>query len=84
MDIVYWIVLGGIAGVIANMVYPGPAKGGVFGSIVLGIVGAIVGGFLANTLLGVATGGFNLMTLIVAVIGSLIMLYVGRLFNRSA
>lgn len=83
MDIVYWIVLGGVAGVIANMIYPEPSRGGIVGSIVLGIVGAIVGGFIAGTFFGLATGGFNLTTMVVAVLGSLIVLYAARFFRRT-
>lgn len=84
MGILTWIILGAVAGSIANAIDPRPSKGGILGSIILGIVGAIVGGFLAGTFLGVDVTGFNLTSLIVAVLGALLMLWVGRQMMRSA
>ena len=73
MGILAWIVLGLIAGVIAQFLVGGGY--GIIGSIVLGIVGAVVGGFIA----GLITGGndyitgINLTTIIVAVIGAVVV-----------
>jgi len=75
MSILAWIIIGLLAGVIANIVYPGPSKGGWLGAMVLGIVGAVVGGFLAGMLTGQDwTTGVNISTLVVSVIGALILL----------
>ena len=77
MDILAWIVVGLIAGVIANMIYPAPEKGGILGAIVLGIVGAIVGGWVAGFFLGAdVVNGLNVVSIIVSVIGALILLVV--------
>lgn len=83
MSVVAWIVLGLIAGVIANAIDPHPSQGGIGGAIVLGIVGALVGGFLADLLFGVGISGFNLSSVLVAVGGSLILLWIGRALSRS-
>lgn len=83
MNIIFWIVFGLIAGAAANYLYPNPSKGGVLGSIALGVVGAIIGGYLGSNLLGVGVTGFNISSFIVAIIGALIALFIGRMLNKS-
>ena len=82
MNIVYWIIFGLIAGGIANYIMPA-GRGGIVGSVVLGIVGAIVGGFLGERLFGVGVTGFNVMSIIVAVAGSLVVVFTGRALMRA-
>jgi uncharacterized membrane protein YeaQ/YmgE (transglycosylase-associated protein family) len=84
MGILSWILLGAIAGSLANFIDPHPSKGGILGSIVLGIVGAIVGGWIGGTLLGLDVTGINITSIIVAVVGSLLLLLLGRMFMRRA
>ncbi len=79
MSIIYWIIFGLIAGGIANFISPSPF-GGIVGSIILGIIGAVVGGLLGQKFFGVDVTGFNLTSIVVAVIGALIVLFVARLF----
>lgn len=81
MNILTWVLFGLIAGSIANLLDPEPSRGGVLGSIVLGVLGALVGGFLANVLLGLTISGFNLTSFLIAVGGSLLLLFIGRLFQ---
>jgi uncharacterized membrane protein YeaQ/YmgE (transglycosylase-associated protein family) len=83
MSVLAWIVFGLIAGIIANMVDPRPASGGLLGAIVLGIAGALVGGFLANLVFGISVTGFNFTSFAIAVLGSLLLLFVGRAFTRN-
>lgn len=78
MNVLGWILFGLVAGTIANAIDPHSSSGGIIGAVVLGIVGAMVGGFLANILLGVDITGFNLTSFIVAIAGSLLLLFVGR------
>ena len=81
MGIISWIVLGAIAGWITNLIMGG--KEGVIGTILLGIVGAIVGGWLAGTVLKVAdVTGLNVESIVVAVIGAVIVVAVYRLVVR--
>jgi uncharacterized membrane protein YeaQ/YmgE (transglycosylase-associated protein family) len=82
MSILGWAVFGLVAGVIANALDPHPSEGGVLGAIVLGILGAVVGGFLANMLFGVGISGFDLPSFAVAVLGSLLLLGIGRTVRR--
>jgi uncharacterized membrane protein YeaQ/YmgE (transglycosylase-associated protein family) len=80
MGIVAWIVLGGLAGFIANLIMGGGE--GLVMMVVLGIVGALVGGFIAGSLLGIADiTGFNLSSLLVAVFGAIVVIFVARLFQ---
>jgi uncharacterized membrane protein YeaQ/YmgE (transglycosylase-associated protein family) len=83
MNIISWILFGGVVGLIANLIDQRPARGGVLGAIILGIVGAIIGGFLGSLLLGVDVTGFNLSSLIVGVVGALVALFIGRSMNRT-
>ena len=82
MTIIYWIVFVLIAGSIANFIAPS-SRGGIVGSIVLGIIGAAVGGYLGQRFFGVGVTGFNVMSFAVAVAGSLLVLFIGRLLMRA-
>jgi uncharacterized membrane protein YeaQ/YmgE (transglycosylase-associated protein family) len=76
-----WIILGAIAGFITNMIMGGGE--GVIATIILGIVGAIVGGYLAGTVLKVAdVTGINVESIIVAVIGAVIVVAIYRMVAR--
>ena len=77
MGIIAWIVLGAIAGWITNMIMGG--KEGVIATVLLGIVGAVVGGWLAGTVLKVAdVTGINPESIVVSVIGAVIVVAVYR------
>ena len=78
MSILYWIIFGLIAGGIANFLAPSKG-GGIIGSIILGILGAVVGGWLGQMFFGVGVTGFNFSPFVVAIIGSLLVLLVSKL-----
>ena len=87
ITIIAWIVLGAIAGWIAGMLVKGDERWGAIGHIVLGIVGAFVGGFLANVLglsPGPAGGGdvVNIYSIVVAVIGAVIVVLLVNMLTR--
>lgn len=83
MGILAWILVGLIAGILAKIAMPGPDPGGVILTIVIGIVGAVIGGFVLNNLLGrTDVTGFNLTSILVATFGSVILLAVYRLVTR--
>lgn len=82
MNVIAWLVLGLIVGLLANLLDPRPAKGGVLGAIALGIAGALVGGYLGNVIFGAGVTGFNIPSFIVAIIGAMLILYVGRALTR--
>ena len=79
MGIIAWIVVGLIAGALAKLIMPGDDPGGMIVTILLGIVGAFVGGFVVNLLGGAGVSGFNLWSIVVATIGAIILLAVYRM-----
>jgi len=77
--------VGLIAGILAKIAMPGPDPGGVLLTVVIGIVGAVIGGIIVNDLLGGPdVTGFNLTSVLVATFGSVILLAVYRLVTRRA
>jgi uncharacterized membrane protein YeaQ/YmgE (transglycosylase-associated protein family) len=82
MGILSWIVLGLIAGVLAKAIMPGRDPGGIIVTILLGIAGAIVGGFI-GTLIGFGDiSGFDIRSLIIAVVGAIVLLALYRALRR--
>ena len=79
MGIIAWIVVGLIAGALAKPIMPGDDPGGFIVTILLGIVGAFVGGFVVNLLGGAGVSGFNLWSILVATLGAIILLAIYRL-----
>jgi uncharacterized membrane protein YeaQ/YmgE (transglycosylase-associated protein family) len=80
VGIIAWIVLGAIAGFITNLIMGGGE--GVVLTVILGIVGAVVGGYLAGTVLKVAdVTGINIESIVVAVIGGVIVVAVYRMIG---
>ncbi|HBB33800.1 MAG TPA: GlsB/YeaQ/YmgE family stress response membrane protein [Cyanobacteria bacterium UBA8803] len=84
MGILAWIVLGIIAGAIAKAIYPGYQGGGILATMALGIIGALVGGFVGSALLGISFTGFNLQGFLVAIAGSILVLFLYGLASRTA
>jgi uncharacterized membrane protein YeaQ/YmgE (transglycosylase-associated protein family) len=82
MSILAWIVLGLIVGLIAKSVVPGEGPGGIIGDIVVGIVGAMLGGWLFNQFGHTGVVGFDLYSMLVALVGAVVLLSVLRLFTR--
>ena len=82
MGILLFIVLGGVAGWLASILMGTDAKQGLGLNIVLGVVGALVGGAVFNMFGEVGITGFNLWSLLVAVVGSVALLFVVRLVRR--
>ncbi|MEG3848198.1 GlsB/YeaQ/YmgE family stress response membrane protein [Microcoleus sp. herbarium19] len=88
MGIIAWIVLGLIAGAIAKAIYPGHQGGGFIATTVLGIIGALVGGYLGQTFVGTSAGAsFGALTLpsiAFAVIGAIVVLFIWGLLTQRA
>ncbi len=74
--VIFWIIIGLIAGALGKLIMPGDDPGGIFVTMLIGIAGAILGGFLAN-LIGLGGGGV-IWTIIVATIGAIILLAIYR------
>lgn len=80
MDILLWIILGAAAGWIADIVMS--SNHGMLEDIVLGIVGAFVGGYILNTFGQSGITGFNFYSLLVAVVGASALIFLGRIIHK--
>jgi uncharacterized membrane protein YeaQ/YmgE (transglycosylase-associated protein family) len=81
MGILSWIVLGAIAGFLANMIVGG--REGLIGTIILGIVGALVGGYIASAVFHKGdVSGINIESIVIAVLGAILVLFVWRAVTR--
>ena len=76
MNILYWVILGALAGWLASMVTGNNARMGCIANIVAGIIGALVGGFVFGLFGGEGVTGFNIYSLLVAFIGAVVVLLI--------
>lgn len=84
VDIIAWILFGALAGWIASIIMKTNAEQGALGNIIVGIIGAFIGGFLVRSLTGNEVTGFNFGSLLVAILGAVILLAIVRVFRRSS
>lgn len=82
MNILLWILFGALAGWLASVIM-GTREQGLLTDIVLGIIGAILGGWLFNRFGAAGVTGFNLGSLLVAVVGAIVVLAIAKLFRRA-
>ncbi|MGD8496378.1 MAG: GlsB/YeaQ/YmgE family stress response membrane protein [Gemmatimonadales bacterium] len=82
MGILAWILFGLIAGALAKWIMPGDDPGGCVLTTVIGIVGALIGGFIGTALGFGGISGFDFRSLLIAVLGSIILLWLYRLTRR--
>lgn len=82
MSILAWIVLGGIAGWLASLVMNTDAQQGILMNIIIGIAGAFIGGMVASFFGIGGLTGFSIMSLLTATIGSILLLWVYKMFAR--
>lgn len=79
MGIIGWIVLGLVAGAIAKALHPGDDPGGIFGTLIVGVLGALLGGLIASALnVGELSSFFSIGTWLIAIGGALLLLIVYR------
>jgi uncharacterized membrane protein YeaQ/YmgE (transglycosylase-associated protein family) len=87
MNLIIWLVVGGVIGWLASLIMRTDAQQGVLLNIVVGIVGAMLGGWLISPLLGVGTINqniFSLGALVVSLVGAVILLAIVNLFRRGS
>jgi uncharacterized membrane protein YeaQ/YmgE (transglycosylase-associated protein family) len=84
VEILSWLIFGLLAGALAKLIMPGDDPGGVIITIIIGIVGAGIGGFVAVQLGYDDITGFDLRSLVIAVIGGLVLLAGYRVLRRSS
>ena len=85
MGIIVWLIVGGVVGWLASIVMRTDAQQGILLNIVVGIVGALLAGFLISPLLGIATinQGLSVGTFLVSLLGAIVLLAIVNLFRRG-
>jgi uncharacterized membrane protein YeaQ/YmgE (transglycosylase-associated protein family) len=86
MNLILWIIIGGILGWIASLIMRTDAQQGLFLNIVVGIIGALVAGFVLTPIFGIGTinqNNFSLPALLVSLLGAIILLAIVNLFRRG-
>ncbi|MGI6742976.1 MAG: GlsB/YeaQ/YmgE family stress response membrane protein [Eubacteriales bacterium] len=76
MGILSWIIFGGLAGWIASLIMKTDKKMGLLANVAVGIVGAMIGGFLMSIINKTGVTGFNLYSFLVAVLGAVVLLFI--------
>ena len=87
MNIIVWLVVGGLIGWVASMVMRTDGQQGIFLNVVVGIIGAAIGGWFLSPLFGVSTinqSNFSIQGLLVSLLGAVILLAVVNLVRRGA
>ena len=81
MGLLSWIIVGGLAGWLSTKIIKPKKQKGCFSGIVLGIVGAIVGGFIISLIGGEGVTGFNFYSIFVATLGAVVLIWFARQFD---
>jgi uncharacterized membrane protein YeaQ/YmgE (transglycosylase-associated protein family) len=82
MGLLSWVVFGLIAGALAKFVFPGRDPGGCIITIIIGIVGALLGGFIATWLGFGGISGFDIRSFVIAILGTILLLAIYRALRR--
>jgi uncharacterized membrane protein YeaQ/YmgE (transglycosylase-associated protein family) len=85
MNIIIWLIVGGVVGWVASMLMKTDAQQGILLNIVVGIVGAFIGGFLISPMVGVGTinSGLSVGSFLVSLVGAVILLGIVNLVRRG-
>ena len=85
MDLLLWVVFGGVVGWVASMIVGTDVKQGTFANILVGVVGAVLGGFIMNTFSQPGVTGFNFYSFFVSILGAVVLVWIYRaITHRSA
>ncbi|HET6756864.1 MAG: GlsB/YeaQ/YmgE family stress response membrane protein [Burkholderiales bacterium] len=82
MGIISWIIFGLIAGAIAKLIMPGDDPGGFIVTILLGVAGALIGGFIGTALGFGEVTGFNFGSFVIAIVGAFVLLLIYRMIKK--
>ena len=83
MGIILWIIFGALVGWVASLIMKTDAEQGTVLNIVVGIVGALIGGWIMNSLGEGGVGGFNLYSFLVALLGAIVLIFVVKAIRRK-
>lgn len=83
MDIILWIIFGALIGWVASLIMKTDPEQGVMLNIVVGIVGAVIGGWLMNLFGEAGVTGFNLYSFVVALLGAIVLIAIVKMLRRA-
>lgn len=81
MDILLWIVFGGLVGWIASVIMHTDGQQGILLNVIVGIVGAVIGGYIMNTFGSGGVSGFNFYSFMVALLGAMVLIWIVKLLR---
>jgi uncharacterized membrane protein YeaQ/YmgE (transglycosylase-associated protein family) len=86
MNFIIWLIVGGIVGWLASLIMKTDAQQGILLNVIVGIVGAFIGGWLISPMVGAGTinEGFSIASLLVSLVGAVILLAIVNLFRRGS
>jgi uncharacterized membrane protein YeaQ/YmgE (transglycosylase-associated protein family) len=84
MGFVSWVIVGALAGLLAKWIMPGSGPGGFLVTVLLGMAGASIGGFMVGMLGGTGATGFNIWSILVATFGAMVLLFAYGLITRRS
>ena len=84
MSIIAWIVLGGVAGWLASLIMDTDRSQGILANVVIGVIGALFGGFLFSTLGVGGLTGFSLYSLVIATVGAVVLIWLYQVISSEA
>ena len=87
MNVIVWLVVGGLIGWVASKVMGTDARQGIFLNVVVGVVGSVLGGWFLSPLVGVSTinqGNFSLPALVVSLVGAIVLLAIVNIIRRGS
>lgn len=85
MSIIAWIIVGALAGWIASMIMKTDANMGAFANVVVGVIGAFIGGWVMGLFgVNVTAGELNIPSILTAILGAVILLWIVKMFRRTA
>ena len=87
MNVIVWLVVGGLIGWVASKVMGTDARQGIFLNVVVGVVGSVLGGWFLSPLVGVSTinqGNFSLPALVVSLVGAIVLLAIVNVIRRGS
>lgn len=83
MGLLGWIILGGLAGWVASMIMKTDAEQGIFLNIIVGVIGAVIGGFILSLLGGEGVNGFNLYSFLVSLVGAVVLIAIVKSVRKA-